>query len=449
MTSLMWFRRDLRLRDHPALRAAAAHGPVLGLFVLDPVLWRGAGPARRAWLAATLRSLDESMGGRLCIRMGDPASLVPSLAREVGADEVHVTNDHSPYGRRRDQAVVDALPEGVRGVATGTPYAVAPGTVKNGSGSPYKVFTPFSRAWRDVGWEEPQQAPRGVEWVEHDSDGRVAAMLDKALDEAPASMPTAGEDAAKRRFEDFLDADVADYDDVRDDPGADRTSRLSAYLKYGVVHPRQLLARTRDHSGSGAATFETELCWRDFYADVLHHHPRSAWHDLRPVKGLTYDDPGDAVDAWKQGTTGFPIVDAGMRQLLHEGWMHNRVRMITASFLTKDLHVWWPVGARHFLDHLVDGDLASNNHGWQWVAGTGTDASPYFRVFNPITQGQKFDPSGDYVRRWVPELRHLEGKHAHAPWDAEGGYDHDYPQRIVDHAAEREVALERYGRGRD
>lgn len=449
MTSIVWFRRDLRLRDHPALRAAASEGPVLGLFVLDPTLWKGAGPARRAWLAATLQSLDESMGGRLTIRMGSPESLVPRLAKEVGAERVHVSRDFTPYAVARDQAVVDALPDGVEGVATGSPYAVDPGTIRNGSGSPYKVFTPFSRAWRKQGWDAPEQAPRGVDWVEHDSDKRVAAMLDSAVADGPEGMPTAGEDAAWRRFTAFVDDDVADYDDVRDDPGADRTSRLSAYLKYGVLHPRQVLAELADRDGSGPETWVTEICWRDFYADVLHHNPRSAWHDLNPVKGLTYDEPDDAIEAWKQGRTGFPIVDAGMRQLLAEGWMHNRVRMITASFLTKDLHVWWPVGARHFLDHLVDGDLSSNNHGWQWVAGTGTDASPYFRVFNPITQGQKFDASGDYVRRWVPELRHLDGKAAHEPWEHDDGYDHDYPRRIVDHAEERKVALERYGRGKD
>lgn len=444
----MWFRRDLRLRDHPALRAASADGPVLGLFVLDPALWRGAGPARRAWVAASLRALDESMDGRLCVRLGRASSLVPRMAREVSATQVHVTSDFTPWGRSRDRAVVDALPDDVEGVATGTPYAVAPGTVVNGSGAPYKVFTPFSKAWRSHGWDEPVTAPRGLEWVSHESDQRVDAMLDKALREAPDGMPTAGEDAALRRFRSFLDHDVDDYDSARDDPGADRTSRLSAYLKLGVVHPRQLLAETAGRPTQGARTFENELAWRDFYADVLLANPDSAWQDLNRVPGLTYDEPADAIEAWKSGTTGFPIVDAGMRQVLAEGWMHNRVRMITASFLTKDLHVWWPVGARHFLDHLVDGDLASNNHGWQWVAGTGTDAAPYFRVFNPVTQGLKFDPSGDYVRRWVPELRHLAGKAAHEPWDADDGLEHGYPQRIIDHAEERQRALDRYQRGR-
>jgi deoxyribodipyrimidine photo-lyase len=447
MTSLLWFRRDLRLRDHPALRAAAGNGPVLGLFVLDPALWRSAGPARRAWLAASLRALDESMGGRLCIRQGKPSSVVPRLAQEVAADQVHVTNDFTPYGRARDRAVVEALPDGVVGVATGTPYAVAPGTVMNGSGSPYKVFTPFSRAWAKVGWDEPTPAPR-VQWLGHDSDKRVAAMLDKAVGDGPPTMPTAGEDAAQRRWRSFLEHDVQDYDEMRDEPGADRTSRISPYLKYGVLHPRQLLADLGGSRSSGASSYVNEIAWREFYADVLFNNPASSWSDLNKVAGLTYDEPQDAIEAWKTGHTGFPVVDAGMRQLLSEGWMHNRVRMITASFLTKDLHVWWPVGARHFLDHLVDGDLASNNHGWQWVAGTGTDAAPYFRIFNPVSQGTKFDPHGDYVRRWVPELAHLPGKSAHLPWDAEDGYDHGYPRRIIDHAEERQRALDRYPRGR-
>ena len=214
------------------------------------------------------------------------------------------------------------------------------------------------------------------------------------------------------------------------------------------MHPRTLLADLADgrrHLGEGAERFATELAWREFYADVLWHHPRSAWHDLRPaLAGMDYDDEGDAVEAWRQGRTGYPVVDAAMRQLLHEGWMHNRMRMVTASFLTKDLHVWWPLGARHFLEHLIDGDIASNNHGWQWVAGTGTDASPYFRVFNPVTQGLRFDPHGDYVRRYVPELAHLEGKAAHEPWKHDDGYAHGYPERIVDHADERREALRRY-----
>jgi len=418
------------------------------LFVLDPALWENAGPARRAWLAANLRSLDDSMGGRLCIRIGSAPSVVPRVLGEVDADQLHVTRDFTPYGHKRDHAVVEALPDGVEGIATGTPYAVAPGTIRNGSGDPYKVFTPFSRAWRAHGWDDPVRAPGKTDWVCAEGDKRVQKMLDKALRDAPDRMPKPGEDAARQRFEKFLERDLDEYDDQRDDPGADRTSRMSPYLKLGVLHPRQVLAETAGRTGQGPSTFETEIAWREFYADVLHHHPASAWQDLRPVPGLSYDEPRDAIEAWRTGTTGYPIVDAGMRQLLAEGWMHNRVRMITASFLTKDLHVWWPVGARHFLAHLVDGDLASNNHGWQWVAGTGTDAAPYFRVFNPVTQGLRFDRGGDYVRRWVPELAHLSGGAVHEPWKHDEGYAKGYPRRIIDHAEERRVALDRYQRGR-
>ncbi len=261
----------------------------------------------------------------------------------------------------------------------------------------------------------------------------------------------AGEEAAHRRWEAFLDGGLTAYATERDRPDLDTTSRLSAALKYGEIHPRTLLADVAAHPDGrtkAATTWVTELIWREFYADVLWHQPDSAWHDLRPeLARLSYDEGADTdrlVDAWREGRTGYPVVDAGMRQLLAEGFMHNRLRMITASFLTKDLHVWWPVGARHFLDHLVDGDLASNNHGWQWVAGTGTDASPYFRVFNPVTQGRKFDPDGDYVRRWVPELRHVEGSAVHEPWKRENGYANDYAQRIVDHDAERKETLGRY-----
>ena len=443
-TSLLWFRRDLRLGDHPALHEAAGRGDVLPLFVIDPELWHPAGAAKLAWLAATLRSLDESLGGRLVIRLGDPAEVVPRVAREVGADSVHVSRECEPGGLARDRRVVAALDEiGVEGVATGSPFAVEPGTLTTKGGTPFKVFTPFASAWRDHGWEGPLPVPDDVRWAEADSDGRVGAMLDKALRECPIDLPPAGEDAARARWERFVEEALQDYASERDRPDLEGTSRMSADLHLGVVHPRQLLAELDGRHGRGAESFRTELAWREFYADVILANPESAWQDLRPLN-LPYDEPEDAIAAWREGRTGYPFVDAGMRQLLAEGWMHNRVRMVTASFLTKDLHVWWPTGAAHFLNHLLDGDLASNNHGWQWVAGTGTDAAPYFRVFNPVTQGQRFDPDGAYVRRWVPELAHLAGAAAHEPWKHDDGYADDYPRRIVDHAEERRVTLDRY-----
>jgi deoxyribodipyrimidine photo-lyase len=269
-----------------------------------------------------------------------------------------------------------------------------------------------------------------------------------------AALPETGEVAAHRRLDRFLDGGVDRYAEDRDRPDRDGTSRLSVDLKYGTLHPRQLLSRLG--AGDGPRTFETELCWREFYADVLHHRPDSAWQDYdRSMRSIPWDTgkrSDERFDAWAHGRTGYPIVDAGMRQLLGEGWMHNRVRMLTASFLVKDLHLDWRRGAAWFLDHLVDGDLASNNHGWQWVAGCGTDAAPYVRVFNPVTQGRRFDPDGAYVRRWVPELAGIEGKAVHEPWKQRGDAGllgasaSDYPDRIVDHATEREEALARYGR---
>jgi deoxyribodipyrimidine photo-lyase len=336
--------------------------------------------------------------------------------------------------------------EGVEWVETGSPYAVGPGTVINKSGSPYSVFTPFSRAWRDHGWRSPATEPEHLELLDVASDPDAWAMVDEALSEPglPA-LPEAGQAAALSRWAAFLEEGLAAYGQDRDRADLDGVSRLSPYLKVGAVHPRTLLADLAGRSGEGPQRFATELAWREFYADVLWHQPHSAWTDLRPaLRSLTYEEPHDLVEAWTAGRTGYPVVDAAMRQLLAEGWMHNRMRMVTASFLTKDLHVWWPAGARHFLSHLIDGDIASNNHGWQWVAGTGTDASPYFRVFNPVSQGLRFDPAGDYVRRYVPELAHLPGPAVHEPWKHPDGYAHGYPERILDHDQERREALRRY-----
>ena len=442
--TVLWFRRDLRLSDHPALlaavRAAGADGEVVGLFCLDERLWGPAGANRRWFLAGCLRALDEAMGGRLVVRPGDPTDLVPAVAAEVGAAEVFVTEDFGPYGTERDAAVGAALAEAGRSLErVGSPYAVPPGEVRTGAGQPYKVFTPFSRAWAEHGWPAPQPAPRSVRW---------AAVAGDGLPEAPAvtaELPEPGEAAAKGAARRFWDRHLEAYDEQRDRPDLDATSRLSPYLKWGCIHPRQLLATL---GGSRAEQrFRAELCWREFYADVLHHRPESARRALDATMGtMQVDGRGTAprFAAWAEGRTGYPVVDAGMRQLLAEGWMHNRVRMLTASFLVKDLHLDWTRGARHFMDHLVDGDLASNQHGWQWVAGTGTDASPWFRVFNPVTQGERFDPAGAYVRRWVPELAGVPDRWVHRPWEAPDGVPAGYPEPIVDHAEEREEALRRY-----
>jgi len=445
VSAILWLRRDLRRGDHPALLKAAESGSVTPLFVLDPTLWESGGPVRRAWLAASVLAARDAYDGALLIRRGRPEEVVPAVADEAGAVSVHVSRETTPAGVRRDERVGRVLAgAGVDLVATGTPYAVGPGVVVTGGGTPFKVFTPFSRAWRDHGWPTPATEPAGVQWNRLASDPEAEALLEEAVAASPVLLPEAGESAALDRWRDFLETGLTAYGSQRNRPDRPGTSWLSPWLKVGAVHPRTLLADLADIPGEGARRYVTELAWREFYADVLWHNPSSAWQDLRPaLAGMAYDEPGEAFEAWRAGRTGFPIVDAGMRQLLATGWMHNRVRMITASFLTKDLHVWWPHGARHFLDHLLDGDIASNSHGWQWVAGTGTDASPYFRVFNPITQGIRFDPHGDYVRRWVPELAHIEGAAVHEPWLLLDGLTQGYPERIVDHAEERTEALSR------
>ena len=450
-TTILWFRRDLRLSDHPALveavQAAGPDGEVVALFCLDERLWAPAGANRQRFLVGCLQALDDSIGGALVVRHGDPAEVVPAVASEVDAAQVFVTTDFGPYGRERDEHVEAALAsEGRALVSVSSPYAVEPGAVLNGSGQPYKVFTPYSKAWAAHGWPTSIKAPSSVRWR--------TTLRGDALPAAPATsavLPEPGEAAAKRAARRFFDGRLADYDATRDDPGADATSRLSPYLKWGCIHPRHLLQKLG--STKAERTFRSELGWREFYADVLHHRPETARRAFNPaMAAMEVDGRGtaDRFEAWCEGRTGFPIVDAGMRQLAGEGWVHNRVRMLVASFLVKDLHLDWTRGARFFMEHLVDGDVASNQHGWQWVAGTGTDASPYFRIFNPVTQGERFDPGGAYVRRWVPELAEVPDRFVHRPWDDPAGPPAGYPAPMVDHAEEREESLRRYAavRGR-
>jgi deoxyribodipyrimidine photo-lyase len=431
--SIIWFRRDLRVHDHPALQHAGRDDrEVLPVFVIDPALVKPSGAVRLAFMYRSLRSLDESLGGRLVIRHGDPATVLPAIAAEVEADEVVVSRDYGPYGRARDTAVRDRLRLfDIEFVGRGSPYAIAPGTVVKGDGNPYSVFTPFYRAWW-AGAARALVAETEIRWCATNvsSDGVPA---DPPIE---CDLPEASEDAAHRRWEVFVERDVDRYADRRNDPADDGTSRMSPYLRWGQVHPCQLLADLGESAGED--TFRKELAWREFYADVLYHHPSSARENLQAKMDLVAQDT-DAnargrFQRWAQGRTGYPIVDAGMRELRATGWMHNRVRMITASFLVKDLHLPWQWGARHFMRHLVDGDLASNQHGWQWTAGTGTDAAPYFRVFNPTLQSAKFDPTGAYIRKWVPERGDAVGTAIHQPVDP-----------MVDHAVERAEALQRYG----
>lgn len=438
----MWFRRDLRLSDNPALQASANDSQVLPVYVVDPQ-HAGTGHKLRR-LHESLAQLRAQTGGTLVVRHGNPSDVIVSLAELVGATEVHMTADPTPRGRAVTGDVEAVLTQRkIDLVQTGTPYAVPPGQVLNGSGTRYQVFTPFLRAWREHCGQDP--------FSEVDVDWMTGIASDDLRVEGDTP---AGELAALDRWREFCAHDLDGYATRRDRPDLDATSRLSAALAFGEIHPRTMLADLAEVAvqsrESGVPAFEdidrfvAELAWREFYADVLWHHPESSDRDLRDgFRSMRYDEDSQGIEAWKAGVTGFPLVDAGMRQLQETGWMHNRVRMVVASFLVKDLHAWWPVGAAYFMEQLIDGDVASNSHSWQWVAGTGTDAAPYFRVFNPVTQGKKFDPNGDYVRRWVPELGHLSGATAHEPWRYRDGYTHDYPVRIVDHAEERVEALAR------
>ncbi|MBM9462191.1 deoxyribodipyrimidine photo-lyase [Aeromicrobium sp. YIM 150415] len=439
-TSVMWFRGDLRLMDQPALREAVAAGPdgVVPLYVLDDRLWgRGAG-VRTAYLSRLLSEFDERIGG-LHVVHGPPEREVERVARASGADSVHVSASFTPYGTSRDDRVEKALD--VPLVRTGSAYAVSPGRVVKGDGEGYRVFTPFYKEWLDHGWRDPAPAVRDVPWLR--PEGRTHRIPEAGVPD-DVTLPPVGERAAREHWRRWLEDHVTDYADERDRPGLDTTSRMSVHLKWGSIHPRTMLADLAPLGSDGAAAYRRELAFREFYADILHQRPDSAfgYYDRR-FEHLQYDEPADDLEAWKRGETGFPIVDAGMRQLLAEGWMHNRVRMIVASFLVKDLHLEWTHGAAHFLDRLVDADLASNQHGWQWVAGCGTDASPFFRVFNPVTQSKKFDPDGAYIRRWVPELADVSAPAVHEPWTM-ADPPQDYPAPLVDHAEERREALRRF-----
>ncbi|OZM70589.1 deoxyribodipyrimidine photolyase [Amycolatopsis antarctica] len=452
--AVLWFRRDLRLGDHAALHDAAERtDTVLALYVLDEKLLAPSGAPRLAFMYGCLRALDEQLGGRLLVLTGDPVTIVPRVAEAIGAASVHISADTGPYGHRRDRDVADALRErGAELVETGSPYAITPGRVTKGDGDPYRVFTPFYRAWKEHGYPSPADTKKStVDWI--DPATLPAKLRGERIPDDPdlgeMRLPEPGEKAALKLWRDFLDEYLTDYDGDRDRPDRPGTTRISPYLRWGCVHPRTLLADLAGRTGSGAESLRGEIAWREFHADVLWHWPKAARKNFDTRFDAMKHDTGKEAqrlfEAWCDGRTGYPIVDAGMRQLLAEGWMHNRVRMVVASFLVKDLHLPWWWGARHFMNQLVDGDLASNQLNWQWVAGSGTDAAPYFRIFNPTTQGEKFDPNGDYVRRYVPELRSLQGKSVHQPWKRGNDAPADYPRPLVEHAQERQVSLERYG----
>jgi deoxyribodipyrimidine photo-lyase len=464
---IFWFRRDLRLEDNPALMHALerAEGDVVATFVIDPALCAGAGPARTHYLRATLGALDESLGCTLVVRQGEPGEELRRLASETGAREVVATEDFAPAGRERDEEVGrDLASSGVTLTLLDSPYAVVPGTITTKTGTPCKVFTPFRRTWEMTAFSAPLRAPEGANWVSAQSaplDGlfdvssRVRpSYFAPDVDDEPEFDARVGERGAHDTLNDFLSR-VRYYGERRDLPGVEGTSRLSAHLRFGTLHPRQVLAATEANPGStGTQVFRSEICWREFYADVLFHQPESTWRVLQPsLEGLRVDHDERAVErfrTWARGETGYPLVDAGMRQLLSEGWMHNRVRMVSASFLVKHLHLDWRWGAKWFMWRLIDADVASNQHGWQWTAGTGTDAAPFHRIFNPTRQAERFDPEGAYVRRYVRELTDVAAPQCLQPGAGEGLLaPAGYVAPMVDAARERDEALTRFHEARE
>ncbi|MBK3573429.1 deoxyribodipyrimidine photo-lyase [Streptomyces sp. MBT65] len=439
--SVVLFTSDLRLHDHPPLRAAAEARQVVPLFVRD----RGvtdtgfAVPNRLAFLADCLRDLDAGLrerGGRLVVRSGDVVAEVCKVAVETDADEVHMAADVSGFARRREQRLRRALEaEGRRlHVHDTVTTAVAPGAVTPASSDHFAVFTPYYRQWSGQQRRAPLAAPRTVR-VPDGVGSEELPVRDGVVGLSPG-LATGGETEGRRLLTRWLRNGIADYEDLHDALAADATSHLSPHLHFGTLSPVELVHRARQLAGPGAEAFVRQLAWRDFHRQVLAARPAAAGVDYRTKHDRWRSEHAAREDiaAWKEGRTGYPLIDAAMRQLRHEGWMHNRGRLLTASFLTKTLYVDWRVGARYFLDLLVDGDVANNQLNWQWMAGTGTDSRPN-RVLNPLTQAKRYDQDGAYVRRWVPELAEIEGPLVHEPWKLRG-LDRaalgDYPDPIVE-----------------
>ena len=459
-TAIHWFRRDLRLTDNTALAAAiAAHDHVVPVYVVSS--WRKehrwTGAPRQEFLCGSLAALAanlETKGGRLIVRRGDADRVLPALAREIGAETIYFNRDPDPFGRKMERKVTAAAEK--LGIATHAHKDIAlheRDEVLTGSGTPFRVFTPFAKAWLKLDKPQPHRAIARISTPPKIASDPLPALSTWGL-ASDAKIIEPGEAAARKRLSRFLDDRIFDYAMRRDLPGDEATSRLSQDLRHGTLSIREIYAKCEAVTEKATAAqrrsvqiFINELIWREFYMQVLWHWPEVLDHEFQTdCRGMKWQRDGKAFERWCAGQTGFPIVDAGMRQLAATGFMHNRVRMIVAMFLTKDLHLDWREGERWFMQRLVDGEIASNNGGWQWSASTGTDAAPYFRIQNPWSQTARFDPDGAYIKRWVPELRDVPAKNFCKPPAPGLGFATGYPLPIVDHSRERAVALDRYRR---
>lgn len=461
-TVIHWFRRDLRLTDNVALHEATQRSEkVATVYVASDWegkhAWTGAG--RQAFLCGCLESLDrnlDSVGGKLIIRKGDAVQELERLIDEVEAGAVFFNRDPDPFGAEEEKKLRELCRS--RGIDCCDFQDVVlhePGEVLTGSGTPYKVYTPYSNKWLDldkpasVGTVKSIQSPDGIDSLPVPGVDHWGLAFEGDLLRSP------GEKAARKRLDHAVKDVIGEYAETRNDPFADATSHLGPDLRYGTISVREVYhcaekarkAARSDSVRNSINTFQKQLGWREFFMAVLHHHPEVLETDFNSDwRGLHWDDPGDddKFVKWKEGRTGFPIVDAGMRQLAETGYMHNRVRMITSMFLTKDLHVHWKHGESHFMQHLLDGEIANNNGGWQWSAGTGADAAPYFRIQNPWTQTGRFDKEGRYIKRWLPELEKVEPKRFTKPPEDGKPLAADYVLPIVDHSAERDKTLARF-----
>ncbi|MGA1033256.1 MAG: cryptochrome/photolyase family protein [Aquiluna sp.] len=440
MKTLFWFRRDRRIQDNLALKAAAEASSELHSLFVFPQWLSNRSALRQHSILESARSLDASLPGGLSVALGNSAQEIATYCKEHEVEKVFATRSFDTSGIAVQEEVQEELAQlGVELALVDSYYAVTPGTIRKDDGSPLKVYTPFYKRWYLNGWDSPAHLDTaGVNWAP-----AKKSQWFEPTGSAPFQVK-AGEARALATFERFRER-VDRYHEDRNRCDISGTSHLSHALAHGEIHPRTLLAELGNSEGE--EVFRKEIAWREFYADVLFHNPHTLHDYLEPrFAKMRFDDPEEhaqKLQAWKSGMTGYPIVDAAMRQLVQTGWMHNRARMIVASFLVKDLHFEWQIGARYFEEHLTDHDPASNSHGWQWTAGCGTDASPYYRVFNPVLQGEKFDPRGDYVRNFIPEMRHIQDGSVHQPWLLVDGNAHGYPPPIVDHAKERDESLAR------
>lgn len=460
MTTIVWFRNDLRVHDHPALATAVSEDYVLPVFILDDTQLKGkrAGSNRNRFLIESLQDLQKSLqklGGDLVIRHGDAVTELTRLAKEMNVANVYATADYTPFSVQRDKKIKASIEK------NDVSLRLFPGRLIVGKldalhtqkGNPHKVFTPFWRQWSTVQRREIAQTPEKIPMPKGIRSDKLPKLEDitNKTDLSPDALP-GGEKAALKRFDDFLENGVARYADDNNDLDLEGTSRLSPYLHFGCISPLYIESQLPDNAG--AAAWNRQLAWRDFYNYILYHFPKNLRQEFQErFRSLEWVDDAKSLKAWQEGKSGYPIIDAAMRQLNTEGWMHNRGRLIVGSFLTKDLNLDWREGEAYFLRMLMDGDQANNNGNWQWITSVGVDPAPVFRrLYNPVTQQERHDPNGVYVRKYVPELRKVPDEYIAEPWKMPDEIQQsagcvigkDYPGPIIDHAEARKVALDRY-----